>query len=113
MMAFDEVRKILGDRLRSAREAKRWSYVQVADEIDKQGGNVSAKTVENIEKGNTAYEFGKLYWVARVLGLNLGEALDFTVRDEDKRAHALLSSFMRRGKPETDHMLTILKFLNR
>lgn len=113
MMAFNEVRTILGDRLRAAREAKRWSYVDVADEIRKQGGQVAAKTVENIEKAATKYEFGNLYWVARALGLNLGEALDFTVHDENKRAHAMLAAFMRRGSYETEQMLTLLKLLVR
>lgn len=58
-----------GGRIREIRKAKGWSQ----DELAKQAGNVSKRTIENVEKGETRIQESKLKLIAAALGVSSGD----------------------------------------
>lgn len=111
MLTYEDVQKRMGEELRKARDLRHWSYIETQEEIERIGGEVSAKTIENIEKALTDTQMSKLYWAARAVGVTLGELLAFTVSDEDRRAHAMLAKAIRANPENREALLIIMERL--
>lgn len=110
-MALEKVKLELGKSIRRELDRRKWSYVTVSDEIKQLGGRVSPRTVENIEKATTDYEFSNAYWVCRALGMTMAEALAGTIEDADQQAHTRLSSLLRRDPETVKQVKNTLKYL--